>query len=322
MTPEQILALKPKVLTQKQREDYFNDGFICVQKAIGDEWIAKLRAATDEMVARSRKVAKSDKVFDLEPRHTPDAPRLRRVSNPNEQHPAYWDYCLKSPMADIVSDLVGPDVKFHHSKLNFKWANGGEEVKWHYDISFYPHTNYSPLTVGTYLYDCGMEQGPLACLPGSHRIDPMPTQYNAEGHWTGCRRQEARRHVQGQVPAGTGGLDHHPQLPHAALLGAERFRHRPPAAAERDELGRRFPLYREPDPAGARRLHPARAARARGAPRPAPLPDAAGLVQGLYLDLHAAAGRREGTDRPLRRNLRRGRTPAGARPAARAVPPG
>jgi ectoine hydroxylase-related dioxygenase (phytanoyl-CoA dioxygenase family) len=186
MTPEQILAIKPKLLTQKQREDYFNDGFICVQKAIGDEWITKLRAATDEMVARSRKVTKSDKVFDLEPRHTPEAPRLRRVSNPNEQHPAYWDYCLKSPMADIVSDLVGPDVKFHHSKLNFKWANGGEEVKWHYDISFYPHTNYSPLTVGTYLYDCGTEQGPLACLPRSHTIDPMPTQYNAEGHWTGC----------------------------------------------------------------------------------------------------------------------------------------
>ena len=52
-------------------------------------------------------------------------------------------------------------MKFHHSKLNYKWAQGGEEVKWHYDISFWPHTNYSPLTVGTYLYDCGMDNGPL-----------------------------------------------------------------------------------------------------------------------------------------------------------------
>ena len=76
-------------------------------------------------------------------------------------------------MPDIVADLVGPDVKFHHSKLNFKWMRGGEEVKWHYDISFWPHTNYSPLTIGTYLYDCGMEQGPLAVLPKSHLLDPM-----------------------------------------------------------------------------------------------------------------------------------------------------
>jgi len=186
MTPEQVLAIRPKVLSQAQREAYFRDGFILVERAISDDWIRKLRAATDDLVERSRKVTKSDPVFDLEPSHRPDAPRLRRVSNPVEQHPVFWEYCLNSVMADIVADLVGPDVKFHHSKLNFKWANGGEEVKWHYDISFYPHTNYSPLTVGTYLYDCGMEQGPLAALPGSHNIEPMLSQYNAQGAWTGC----------------------------------------------------------------------------------------------------------------------------------------
>ena len=31
--------------------------------------------------------------------------------------------------------------------------------------SFWPHTHYSPLTVSTYLYDCGMEQGPLGVIP-------------------------------------------------------------------------------------------------------------------------------------------------------------
>ena len=54
-------------------------------------------------------------------------------------------------MADVAADIVGPDVKFHHSKLNFKWAEGGEEVKWHQDIQFWPHTNYSPATIGTLL---------------------------------------------------------------------------------------------------------------------------------------------------------------------------
>ena len=42
--------------------------------------VRALRAATEEMVERSRKVTKSDKIFDLEPAHRPDAPRLRRVS--------------------------------------------------------------------------------------------------------------------------------------------------------------------------------------------------------------------------------------------------
>jgi ectoine hydroxylase-related dioxygenase (phytanoyl-CoA dioxygenase family) len=186
MTPEQVLAIPPKVLTQAQREQYFTEGYLYVERAIDDDWIRKLRAATEELVERSRKVTQSDAIFDLEPKHRPDAPRLRRVSNPVEQHPVFWDYCLKSVLPDIVAELVGPDVKFHHSKLNFKWAQGGEEVKWHYDISFWPHTNYSPLTVGTYLYDCGMEQGPLAVLPKSHLLDPMLSQYDGKGNWTGC----------------------------------------------------------------------------------------------------------------------------------------
>ena len=186
MTPEQVLALPPRVLSQSQREAYFRDGYILLERIIPETWIARLRAATEELVERSRKVTKSDPVFDLEADHRPSAPRLRRVSNPEDQHAVFWEYVSKGPLPDIVADLVGPDVKFHHSKLNFKWKQGGEEVKWHYDISFWPHTNYSPLTVGTYLYDCGMDQGPLGVIPGSHRIDPMLSQYGSDGRWTGC----------------------------------------------------------------------------------------------------------------------------------------
>ncbi len=186
MTPEQVLAIPPRVLTQSQREFYFREGYLLLERIIGDEWLRELRAATEEMVERSRKVTRSDKIFDLEPAHRPEAPRLRRVSNPVEHHPVFWEYVTRSPLGDIVADLVGPNVKFHHSKLNYKWAQGGEEVKWHYDISFWPHTNYSPLTVGTYLYDCGMDNGPLGVLPRSHELDPMLSQYDDRRNWTGC----------------------------------------------------------------------------------------------------------------------------------------
>jgi len=186
MTPEQILAIKPRVLTQSQRESYFLDGYILLEKFIDDAWLKKLRDATSEMVEQSKKITKSDTIFDIEKDHTSKNPRLRRVSNPTEHHPVFWEYVTKSPMLDAVADLVGPNVKFHHSKLNFKWAKGGEEVKWHYDISFWPHTNYSPLTIGTYLYDCAMDQGPLGVIPKSHLVEPMPSQYDASGNWVGC----------------------------------------------------------------------------------------------------------------------------------------
>jgi len=185
MTPEEILAQPARVLTQAQRASYFERGYLLVEKAIPEDWIERLRAITAAMVERSRAQALSDAIFDLEPGHSAAAPRLRRLSSPVEQDPLYWSFVTASPLGDIAADLLGEDVKFHHQKLNFKWAEGGEEVKWHQDIQFFPHTNYNVLTIGTYLYDCGPDQGPLGVLPGSH-AGPLYDQYNDRREWVGC----------------------------------------------------------------------------------------------------------------------------------------
>ena len=185
MTPEDVLTIAPKILTQAQRESYFANGYLLLEKVLSDDWIERLRQATDEKINESRSIIESNAVGDIEDGHTSENPRLRRLSSPNDHHPTYWEYASKSIVPDIIADLVGPDVKFHHSKLNFKWAHGGEEVKWHQDIQFWPHTNYSPCTVGTYMYDCGSEQGPLMVLPGSHDNE-LYDQYDEKGEWIGC----------------------------------------------------------------------------------------------------------------------------------------
>lgn len=187
MTPEQILSIKPNVLTQKQREAYFEDGYILLECIIPAEWVEKLKAVTGQMVEESRSITKRDAKWDIEPNHTYDNPRLRRLSSPTDHHPTYWGYAsaLNSPLPDIMADLVGPDVKFHHSKLNFKWSKGGAEVKWHQDIPAWPHTNYTPCTVGTYLHDCGRAQGPMGFIKGSHN-GPIYSEYDEQGRWVGC----------------------------------------------------------------------------------------------------------------------------------------
>jgi hypothetical protein len=185
MTPEAILAEKPRVLAQAQRESYFENGFLLLPRIVPDEWVEKLRATTAEMVNRSRAVTQSDAIWDLDKGHGATRPRLRRLSCPCDHHPAYWDYVSKSLLGDIAADLLGPDVKFHHSKLNFKASEGGAEVKWHQDIQFWPHTNYSLLTIGTYIYDCTTANGAVGMIPGSHKGE-LFDQYNDKGQWTGC----------------------------------------------------------------------------------------------------------------------------------------
>ena len=185
MEISEILRHPPLSLSNEQRKFYFENGFLLVESVVPENWLKRLRDATNEIIERSREVSISDAVWDLEKGHAPESPRLRRLTSPNDQHPTYWKYASSSMICDIVADLVGPNVKFHHAKLNFKWAQGGEEVKWHQDIQFWPHTNYSPLTVGLYLYDCTSKQGPLVVLPGSHK-GTLYDQYNDNDQWIGC----------------------------------------------------------------------------------------------------------------------------------------
>lgn len=184
MTPDDIRATPCRTIPEAERERFLEDGAICVERAIGDEWLAALRAGVDRLVERSRSVTKSDAVFDLEPGHRAEAPRLRRVSSPADQDDVFWRVVTEGPVGDIAADLLGPDVKFYQSKLNFKWARGGAEVKWHQDQPFFPHTNHAVATFGIYLNDCGPEQGPLQILPGSQR-GPIYEHYDAAGEWRG-----------------------------------------------------------------------------------------------------------------------------------------
>jgi ectoine hydroxylase len=185
MNEEEILALPARVLSQAQRESYFENGYILLEGLIGDDWLSRLRVAMDETITRSGSMTESDDEIWLEKGHSADNPRLLRLNCPDVHHPDFWAYATQSVLPDIAADLIGPDVRFSHSLLNFKWANVGQEVKWHQDIQFYPHTNYSPLSFGTLLEDVGLEQGPIRAIPGSHKHEVFP-HYTDDGTWTAC----------------------------------------------------------------------------------------------------------------------------------------
>ena len=188
MTPEEILNHPPRVLTQEQREFYFREGYLGLPGFVDAETVKRLQDVTDRFVDLSRPETKPGNVFDIAPEHTANKPVLRRLKRPDERDEVYWDFA-RGVLADVAADLLGPDVVFHHSKLNFKWFSEADTVKWHQDAQFFPHTNYNVLTIGCYLSDTDMTNGPLAALKGSHDED-LYDQYDARGNWTGMLSDE------------------------------------------------------------------------------------------------------------------------------------
>ena len=70
MTPDRILAHAPRVLTQAQRESYFEQGYLLVERLIDDATVAKLNATTSEWLERSRQLEASSREIDIGPGHS------------------------------------------------------------------------------------------------------------------------------------------------------------------------------------------------------------------------------------------------------------
>jgi len=163
---------------------YRRDGFVVVPDVLSPAEVADLRAATDRIVAGAAAVTGSDAVYDLEPSHTPADPRVRRIKLPHTVDPVY-DRLVRHPgILAVLRVLVAPAIRFDTSKLNMKSAGFGSAVEWHQDWAFYPHTNDDLCAVGVMMDDCAPENGPLLCIPGSHRGPVLD--HHLDGHFVGA----------------------------------------------------------------------------------------------------------------------------------------
>ena len=157
-----------EVLSVAQWRQYRDEGFTVVEDVLSRAELDELRLATDELVAGARGVTQHTPLYDLDPTHTPEAPKVRRLKEPHRFHDAHARLVRHPRILGAMRDLWGPDIRFQFSKLNMKSAGYGAAVEWHQDWAFYSHTNDDLAAVGIMLDDCHEDNGPLLVIPGSH----------------------------------------------------------------------------------------------------------------------------------------------------------
>ena len=166
----------PKVLSRAQVDAFWRDGVLTVPDAVTPDQLARLNADLAGWVEESRAHSApfgaptlDDRPrFDMGAEHTPEHPALRRVNNPSDISDAYLEVMADARTVDMIADLLGPNLKFHHCKINVKLPGARTEVAYHQDFAYTPHTNDDVLAVGVMLDDRTPENGPLLLIPGSH----------------------------------------------------------------------------------------------------------------------------------------------------------
>jgi len=196
-------------LTQMQKDRFWEDGFLVVEDAVSDAQLENLRSVFSGWVEESRSHANDygetldgRPRFDLQPGHSPERPGLRRIQSPEEVSDIFASTMREARTVDFCADLIGPNIRFHHGKVNSKLPGSGTEVKWHQDFPFEPMTNDDMITCLLFIDDVTLENGPLEVIPGSHK-GPLYSHWH-EGVFTGAVEATVIENQRDKVTSCTG----------------------------------------------------------------------------------------------------------------------
>jgi phytanoyl-CoA hydroxylase len=91
-----------------------------------------------------------------------------------QYHDAVFTRMVAHPrLVEILTDLIGPNVQLHHSKMLVKPPEQGAPFPMHQDYPYFPHERHSVLAASVHLDDTDEENGCLHVIPASHKLGPL-----------------------------------------------------------------------------------------------------------------------------------------------------
>lgn len=185
---ETLTRPKPQFLSHAQVAHFEQKGYVVVPGILTPAALDEVRRVIDELIEPARELTESTAVLDLEAEHTPQEPKVRRLRSPIVLHEVFREIALRGNVPAAVADLIGPNVKFHHNKVNVKVGLYGSPAKWHQDYVFTPQTNHDFLAAAIAIDDCLVVNGCVYAIPGSHRGRAY-SHYDGED-FVGCITEE------------------------------------------------------------------------------------------------------------------------------------
>ena len=73
---------------------------------------------------------------------------------------------------DVLTQLIGPNVQLHHTKMLVKPPEQGAPFPMHQDYPYFPHTRHSVLAASVHLDDTNEENGCLRVIAGLAQARP------------------------------------------------------------------------------------------------------------------------------------------------------
>ena len=177
-----MAAVATRVLTPDQIAAFNRDGFIVLPDVLGADLLERLRANLDDLLRNGVATAAENADFSIE--RADGATSIRKINNFVRYGEVWWELAAHPTILGATRDLIGSEVRLHHTKLMVKPPYEGSAKEWHQDLASYAPREEHPgliaqgravtpedaplVAAQTYLDDSTPENGCLQFIPGSH----------------------------------------------------------------------------------------------------------------------------------------------------------
>lgn len=168
-----------RAITPEEKSAYARDGAVILRGLVAPDWIERMRAAVDRVLAAPGKGAVE--YAQGEGRFLGDFLLWMRDSD-------FEAFALFSPLPEIAHALLGSEkVRLFYDQLLVKEPNTKEETPWHQDLPYWPLRGDDILSLWVPFDTVTAESGAMRYIKGSHRpgILYAPTPFGKSSGFAG-----------------------------------------------------------------------------------------------------------------------------------------
>lgn len=153
------------IVTKEQIHTFRRDGFVVVDRLLGEEELDRFGAAVDRAVA-----ARTHGDVRALAEKSPYEQSFTQCINLWEDHPEVLPLTFHPKISELAAMLIGvPALRLWHDQALYKDA-GGRYTEPHQDQPYWPMDEIDTLTAWIPFDGSTRENGCMAYVPGSHRV--------------------------------------------------------------------------------------------------------------------------------------------------------
>lgn len=166
-------------LTSQQIADFEQNGFLLLPSFAKDKLCKEiLEIAKENIISEQQPIETEEEYLEINSSQKETIRRLRQVYSRHEKFAQWMKNEAIRPMLKQLLKETPILTLAHHNSIMAKMPDTSSQTCWHQDIRYWNFQNDNLISVWLALDDEVLENGLLEFIPGSHKIDFKPHQFD------------------------------------------------------------------------------------------------------------------------------------------------